>query len=108
MYLHLTLKWVNMLFTVTKVVQWFVLVMNIYEGARLPSVYIFHNKHKILYNLVCPDSAVSCVDFTSYNVPFCSILGVSHFFLAVDSFTWDKWILLAAVLLDFFSKILEA
>ena len=77
------------------------------RGSSAPEC-IFHNKHKILYNLVCPDSAVSCVDFTSYNVPFCSILGVSHFFLAVDSFTWDKWILLAAVLLDFFSKILEA
>ena len=32
-------------------------------------------------------------------------LGVS-FFLAMSTFTWDKWILLAAFLLDFFQKYL--
>ena len=79
---------------------------NIYEGAEL----IFHNKHKTLYNLFSPDPAVSCVGFTSWNVHsmkhFVAFrLGVSHFFLALDAFTWDNWILLAAFLWDFFPKL---
>ena len=31
-------------------------------------------------------------------------LGILISFLAMDTFTWDKWILLAAFLLDFFSQ----
>ena len=40
-------------------------LLNIYEGAELPSVYFITNKHKTLYNLFSPDQAVSCVGFTS-------------------------------------------
>ena len=32
---------------------------------RSSRVYIFHNKHKTLYNLFSPDPAVSCDGFTS-------------------------------------------
>ena len=64
---------------------------------------IFHNKHKTLYNLFSPDLGVSCVGSHPEMYTLCSIL--LHFVtkclissLAMDAFTWDKWILLAAFL----------
>ena len=73
-----------------------------------------HNQHNKLYNLFSTDPAVSCVadkQVSHHEIyTLCSIL--MHFILvsvisclAMDAFTWDKWILLAAFLLEFFSKL---
>ena len=74
----------------------------IVRGSGAP-VCIFHNKHKTLYNLFSPDPGVSCVGSHPEMYTLCSIL--LHFVkkclissLAMNAFTWDKWILLTAFL----------
>ena len=75
---------------------------NIYEGAELPSVYFITNtKHCITYLALAQLFPVLVSHPEMYTV--CSIL--LHFvyeslisFLALDVFTWDNWILLAAFL----------
>ena len=62
------------------------LVMEYIWGSRAPEG-IFHNRHKAVYNLFIPDPAVSCVNFTSWNVHimkhFAALrLGVPHFFFS--------------------------
>ena len=82
---------------------------NIYEGAKLPSVYFITNtKHCITYLALTQLFPVLISHPEMYTL--CSIL--LHFvkeslisFLALDAFTWDNWILLAAFLLDFFPKL---
>ena len=59
-----------------------------------------------MYNLFSADPA----GFTSWTIHFKNTfaafhLGVCNFFLAMDAFTWDKRISLAAYLLDFFKII---
>ena len=83
---------------------------NIYEGAELPSVYFITNtKHCITYLALTqllpvlvshPEMYILC----SILLLFC--LGSFISFSAMDAFTWDKWIILAAFLLDFFFKII--
>ena len=86
--------------------------MEYIRGSGAPEC-IFHNQHKTLYNLFSPDPAVSfvCDKLVTHHEIYtlCSIL--LHFFkesvisfLAMDVFTWDKWILLPAFFLDFFLK----
>ena len=82
---------------------------NIHEGAELPSVYfITSTKHCITY-LALTQLLPVLVSHPEMDT-LCSIL--LHFVweslissLARDAFTWDKWILLAAFLLHFFSKL---
>ena len=86
------------------------LLCNIYEGAQLPSVYFITNtKHCITYLALTHLFSVLISHPEMYTL--CSVL--LHYvqeslisFLAIDAFTWDKWILLAAFLLDFFFKII--
>ena len=83
---------------------------NIYEGSELPSVYFISNtKHCITYLALTQLFPVLISHPEMYTL--CSIL--LHFvkeylisILAMDAFTWTKWILLAAFLLDFFFKII--
>ena len=86
------------------------LVMEYIRGSKA-SECIFHNQHKTLYDLFSHDPAVSCVADKKVSnreiYTLCSILlhFVSEFViscLAMDAFTWDKLILLAVFLLDFF------
>ena len=83
--------------------------MEYIRGSEAPEC-IFHKQHKTLYNVFSPDPAVSCVADKQVSnreiYILCSIL--LHFIeefviscLAMDAFTWDKWILLAAILLGF-------
>ena len=75
---------------------------NIYEGAELPSVYFITNtKHCITYLALTQLFPVLISHPEMYTL--CSIL--LHYvleslisILAMDAFTWDKWILLAAFL----------
>ena len=89
--------------------------MEYIRGSGAPEC-IFHNQHKTLNNLFSPDPAFSCVcdKLVTYREIYtlCSIL--LHFFkesvisfIVMDAFTWDKWILLAAFLFDFFSSKLS-
>ena len=78
----------------------------IYTGERSSTpACIFHNEHKTLYNLFSLDPAVSCVGGTqaSHREIYRLCSNLLHFiqeyvisFLAMDTFRWDKWILLAA------------
>ena len=87
--------------------------MEYIRGSGAPEC-IFHKQHKTLYNLFSPDPAVSCVadNLASHREIYtlCSIF--LHFIqdlviscLAMDTFTWDKWILFSAFLSDLFSKL---
>ena len=79
---------------------------NIYEGAELPSVYsIATTEHCITYLALAQLFPVLVSHPEMYTL--CSILlhFVKEFFislLAMDAFTCDKWILLAAFKFDFF------
>ena len=72
-----------------------------YIGGSGAPKCVFHNKHKTLYNLFCPDPAVSCVadksvshheiyTFSSTLLHFIKASFISS--LAMDAFRWDKWI----------------
>ena len=70
---------------------------------------IFQNQYKTLYNLFSPDPAVFCVSnkqvsyreiHTLYSILLYFIYDSVISFFAMDAFTLDKWILIAAFLLD--------
>ena len=93
------------------VLRW---LWNIYEGSKLPSVYfITSTKHCITYlalTQLFPVLLTRRFHILKYVYTLCSIW--LHFVkefvilsLAMDALTWDKRILLAAFLLDFFSKL---
>ena len=83
---------------------------NIYEGAKLPSVYFINNtKHCITY-LALTQLFPLLVSHPEMYTLCCILL---HFvyeslisILALDTFTWEKWILLAEFLLVFFFKFI--
>ena len=72
---------------------------------ELPCVYFITNiKHCITYLALTPSFHI--LKCTHY-IAFAALrLGVS-IFLVMDAFTWNKWILLAAFLLEFFQNYLE-
>ena len=69
---------------------------NIYEGEELPSVYfITSTKHCITYlalTQLFPVLVSHSEMYTLCSISFRSLISL----LAMDAFTWDKWILLAA------------
>ena len=71
---------------------------NIYEGAELPSVYFITNtKHCITYLALTKLFPVLVSHPEMYT--FCSSFRSLISSLAMDAFTWDKWILLLAAFL---------
>ena len=69
--------------------------MEYIRGSGAPE-FIFHNKHKALYNLFSPDPASHNEIYTLCSILVHFILESVISFLAMNALTWDEWILLAA------------
>ena len=74
--------------------------MEYIRGSDAPEC-VFNKQHKTLNNLFSPDPAVSCVASKQVSNREIYTLRSILLHLAMDAFTWDKWILLAAILLGF-------